>query len=72
MSQLFDRAVKEVRKLPEAEQEAIGALMLAEIDDERQWDESFARSPDKLKALAARAVEQVQAGQCRVAGFDEL
>lgn len=72
MSQLLEQAVTEARKLPTNEQEAIGTLILAEIADDDKWDESFARSPEKLKTLAARAAEQVRTGQCRVAGFDEL
>lgn len=72
MSPLLDQAVAEARKLPDAEQDAIAALILAEIEDDRRWEESFARAPGKLAALAARAEEQVQAGRCRNAGFDEL
>ena len=72
MSPLLDRAVAEARKLPDAEQEVIAALILEEIEDERRWEEAFARSPRKLAALAARAAEQVRAGQARPAGFDEL
>lgn len=72
MSQMLDDAVAEVRKLPDAEQDAIAAIILAEIEDERLWEETFARSPDTLMALAAKAAVQVQAGQCRTAGFDEL
>jgi hypothetical protein len=72
MSQLLDRAVAEARKLPDAEQDVIAALILDEIEDDRRWEEAFARSPGKLAALAARAAEQVKAGRCRAAGFDEL
>ena len=72
MSALLDRAVAEVRKLPEAEQDAIAALILEEMEDDRRWEEAFARSPGKLAELAARAEQQVQAGRCRTAGFDEL
>jgi hypothetical protein len=72
MSQLFDQAIAEARKLPDAAQDSLAALILEEIEDDRRWEESFARSPAKLAALAARAAEQVRAGQCRVAGFDEL
>ena len=72
MSSLLDQAVAEARKLPDAEQEAIAALILEEIKEDRRWEESFARSPDKLNRLAARAAEQVRTGQCRQAGFDEL
>ncbi len=72
MSPLLDHAVAEARKLPDREQDALAALILEEIEDDRRWDEAFARSPGKLAALAARAAEQVRAGQCRAAGFDEL
>jgi len=41
-------------------------------EDDWRWEESFAKSHDKLAALVARAKEQVQSGQFRAAGFDEL
>ena len=72
MSQLLDHAVAEARKLPDAEQDAIAALILQEMEDERRWDEALASSPGKLAALVARAEEQVRAGRCRAVGFDEL
>ncbi len=72
MSPLLDRAVAEACKLSDAEQDVIAALILDEIEDERRWEEAFARSPGKLAALAARAAEQVRTGRCRPAGFDEL
>jgi hypothetical protein len=58
--------------LPDPEQDAIAALILEEIEDDRRWEQAFARSSEKLTALAARAAEQVRTGQCRTAGFDEL
>lgn len=69
MTSMLESAVAEARKLPDVEQAAIAALILAEIEDERQWEESFARSPDKLNALVARAAEQVHAGQCRALNY---
>ena len=72
MSPMLDQAVAAARKLPETEQDAIAALILEEIEDDRRWEESLARDPGKLAALAARAQEQVQAGRSRAAGFDEL
>jgi hypothetical protein len=72
VSQLLERAVEAVRKLPDPEQDAIAALILEEIEDDRRWEEAFAHSPEKLTALATRAAEQVRTGQCRTAGFDEL
>jgi len=72
MSPLFDQAVAEARKLTDAQQDALAALILEEIEDDRRWDEALARSPGKLAALAAKAQEQVKAGRCKTAGFDEL
>ena len=72
MSQLLEQAVAEVQKLPDSEQDIIAAIILEEIEDDRRWDEAFAESPDKLSGLAARATEQIAAGQYRTAGFDQL
>ena len=72
MSVLLDQAVAEARKLTDQEQDAIAALILEEIEDDRRWESSFARSPAKLAALAPRAVKQVREGDCKTAGFDEL
>ena len=72
MSELLEQAFAEARKLPDAEQVAIAALTVEEIEDDRRWEEVLARSPAKLAALAVRAEEQVRAGRCRKAGFDEL
>ena len=72
MSPLLDQAVAEACKLSDAEQDAIAALILEEIEDDRRWEESFVQSPGKLAAMAARAAKQMQAGQSRPMGFDEL
>ena len=50
----FQRAVAEASKLPEAEQEAVGAWLLAELESERRWDDLFARSHDMLLEMAAK------------------
>ncbi len=72
MSQLLDQAVVEARKLSDVEQDAIAAIILEEIRDDRRWEKSLAGSPGKLAALVARVEAQVRAGQCRTAGFDQL
>jgi len=48
--------------LPEPEQEAAGAWILAELESERRWDDLFARSADLLEELAAEAVREDEAG----------
>ncbi len=72
MSQLLDQAVAEIRKLPDTAQDAIAAIILAEIVDDDRWNQTLARSPGKLADLLARAEEQVRTGQFRAVGFDQL
>jgi hypothetical protein len=62
MGKLLEQAVAEASKLPEAEQEVVGAWILAELESERRWDELFARSPDLLSELAAEAIREDEAG----------
>lgn len=63
VSKILEKAVAEASKLPESEQDAFGAWMLAELESERRWDELFAQSPDLLSALAAEAVREDEAGE---------
>ena len=72
MTQLLSKAITEVQKLSEPDQDAIAAIILDELLDERQWDESFARSQDQLRRLAERVREDIAAGKVRSAGIDEL
>lgn len=72
MTQLLEQALAQLEKLPQDEQDAIAALILEEIADERRWDESFARSQDRLAELAAKVREDIQAGRVRDVGVDEL
>jgi len=62
VSKLLEKAVEEAFKLPEADQEAVGAWLLAELESERRWDELFARSGDVLEEMAAEAIREDEAG----------
>ena len=72
MTQLLQQAVDELKKLPTSDQNAIAALILEELTDERLWDETFARSQDKLAKLAEHTRAAIGAGNVREAGIDEL
>jgi hypothetical protein len=63
MTQLPEQAMGEVRKLPDADQDAIAAIILEEIADDRRWDDAFARSQDQLERLANRVREDIRAGK---------
>lgn len=62
MNALLEKALAEVARLPEAEQEAIASLILDEIAAERGWDERFARTQDQLGALVQSARAEVARG----------
>jgi hypothetical protein len=62
MNTLLEKALAEVARLPEAEQEAIATLILDEIAAERGWDERFARTQDQLGDLVRSARTEVARG----------
>lgn len=72
MTQLMERALEEVGKLPPTRQDAIASIILEEIQDEELWAETFARSQDKLARMAAKAREDIRAGRTRNLEIDEL
>ena len=63
MTQLLERAFTEASRLPEPEQNAVAALLLAELDSERRWSHSFASSQDQLAQLADEALRELAAGE---------
>ncbi len=72
MTRLLEKAIETVRELTAAEQDAIAALILDEVADEQQWDETFARSQATLENLADKARADLRAGRIRKVGIDEL
>jgi hypothetical protein len=63
MNKTLERAIAAVARLPDDEQETIACLILGEMEAERGWAERFARSEDKLAALARRARAQHASGE---------
>jgi hypothetical protein len=63
MNKTLERAIAEVVLLPEDEQETIACLIMQEMAAERDWDERFAKSENKLAQLARKAKEQHYRGE---------
>jgi hypothetical protein len=63
MTELLEQAIAKLKTLSNHEQDAIAAMILEELEDERRWDESFARSEDLLAKLAAEAMAEHRAGK---------
>ncbi len=62
MTDLLEKALSEVKKLPPSEQDALAAILLEELAAEQRWTESFAKSQDALETLAQEALAEHRAG----------
>jgi hypothetical protein len=64
MTQLLQRALAEIEKLPADTQDAMAARILADLEDERAWTASFeATSAEQWDRLAALARQDIAAGE---------
>ena len=63
MTQLLERAISEINKLPASEQDAIAAILFEELASEHRWADSFAKSQDVLAKLADEALAEHAAGK---------
>ena len=65
MTQLLEKAIQEVAKLPASEQDALATILLEELASEERWSKSFAGSQDALEALAQEALAEHAAGKTK-------
>jgi hypothetical protein len=65
MTSLLEKALREAARLPKSEQDRIAQVILDEIEDEARWAGSFAKSQDRLAALASAAREEIARGDVR-------
>ena len=62
-SELLQRAIAVLEKLPEDAQNAIAARLLAEVEDEQAWAASFEATTDaQWDRLAASAWQEIATG----------
>lgn len=72
MTQALEHAVAQVRRLPAREQDAIAAIIMAELADERRWQQTFQNTQAQLSRWAQKVGADIKAGKSRKMGFDEL
>lgn len=72
MTQLLAKAFAEATRLPEEDQNSLGASILADLEAERRWDEAFATSSDQLADLADEVLREHAAGKTRELDPDRL
>ncbi len=71
MTELLKEAMRRVSELPDEQQDAVAALVLAELESEARWDDAFAGSQDLLESLVSEATSLDKKGQTSSLNFDE-
>lgn len=72
MTQLLEKVLIEVYKLPPEKQDFIAAIIFEELEDERKWDKAFAESQEMLSKMASEALEEHRRGQTQDLDPDQL
>lgn len=72
MTHLLKKAFDEASQHPQDLQDAIAAIVLAELAAQQRWDETFASSGDALSALADEALAEHRAGRTRPLNVEDL
>jgi hypothetical protein len=64
MTEMLQRAIAAIEKLPSDEQDAIAARLLADLEDEQAWAVRFAATTDaQWDALAEMVRREIGAGE---------
>jgi hypothetical protein len=63
MTNLLDEAYAVAKELPEEEQQAIGAVLLEEMEADRRWEELLAQPSDVIERMAEQALENHRLGK---------
>jgi hypothetical protein len=72
MSEMLEQAFEKARRLSAAEQDAIAAIILDEMEDEARWEEAFSSSQESLARLASEAMEEDRRGETKDLDPDSL
>lgn len=72
MTQLLEKVITEVAKLPDVEQNALAEWLLRELSSERTWEKAFAESEETLEKLAEEALKQHKQGKTKPLDPDRL
>ncbi len=72
MTHLLKKAFDEAAQHPRDLQDAIAAIVLAELAAQQRWDDTLARSQDALSTLADEALAEHRAGRTKPLDVDDL
>jgi hypothetical protein len=60
MTQLLQKAIAEIKKLPAEKQDDIAATILEELEDDAKWDETTRNNQDALGRWAEKVRNQIK------------
>ncbi|BAZ44786.1 hypothetical protein NIES4102_18030 [Chondrocystis sp. NIES-4102] len=64
MTELLQQAIAQIAKLPPEQQDVIATRLLAELQDERKWETSFAATTDaQWDQMAAMVRQEIANGE---------
>ena len=72
MTKILKEALAVLSKLPESEQNAIGAWLLEELTSGQRWERLFSESSDHLEGLANQALAEHRDGQTEELDANQL
>ncbi len=60
MTKLLEKAFKQASKLSKSSQDAIAAVVLEELEDEKKWEISFSNSQESLSELTTKVRKEIE------------
>ncbi len=72
MTVLLKEAFNKASKLPVPLQDEIARELLADIEAESLWDQTFKDTEDQLAKMAEKALADFKIGKTKEMGFDQL
>lgn len=72
MTTLLEKAIAELAKLPETQQDSMAQWILDELEDETRWDQAFAGSLTQLAEMGKKTLQDDKAGRTQELHPDEL
>jgi hypothetical protein len=64
MTELLQQAITQIQQLPNDQQDAIAVRFLAELQDEQEWETSFAATTDnQWDRMAATVRQEISRGE---------
>lgn len=65
MTELLKKVLARIQRLPPERQDELATWLMQEIEDNDQWETSFAASEDMLEAMANEALKEHAEGKTK-------